>query len=166
MPELTIAPATPADVPLIRQLIHELATYEREPDSATATDEDLHAALFSDRPAAEVLMARVDGEAVGFALFFHNFSTWTGQRGLYLEDLFVRPSARGLGAGRVLLETLAQIAKSRGCARMDWAVLDWNDLAIGFYERIGARRLTDWRIFRLTGDALDRLASRPAIPLG
>jgi GNAT superfamily N-acetyltransferase len=159
MPELTITQATPADIPLIGQLIRELATYEREPESATATDADLRAALFSDRPAAEVLLARVDGDAVGFALFFHNFSTWTGRRGLYLEDLFVRPSARGLGAGRVLLETLARIAKERGCARMEWAVLDWNDLAIGFYQRIGARRLDDWRIFRLTGEALDRLAA-------
>jgi GNAT superfamily N-acetyltransferase len=149
---------------MIRQLIHELATYEREPESATATDADLQAALFGDHPAAEVLMARVDGEAVGFALFFHNFSTWTGRRGIYLEDLFVRPSARGLGAGRVLLETLAQIAKARGCARMDWAVLDWNDLAIGFYQRIGARRLDDWRIFRLTGEALDRLATPSQAP--
>jgi GNAT superfamily N-acetyltransferase len=164
MPELTISPAAPADVPIIRQLIHELATYEREPESATATDADLQAALFGDHPAAEVLMARVDGEAVGFALFFHNFSTWTGRRGIYLEDLFVRPSARGLGAGRVLLETLAQIAKARGCARMDWAVLDWNDLAIGFYQRIGARRLDDWRIFRLTGEALDRLATPSPAP--
>jgi GNAT superfamily N-acetyltransferase len=164
MPALTITSATAADVPLIRQLVHELATYEREPESATATDADLHAALFGDRPAAEVLLARVDGEAVGFALFFHNFSTWTGRRGIYLEDLFVRPSARGLGAGRVLLETLAQIAKARGCARMDWAVLDWNDLAIGFYQRIGARRLDDWRIFRLTGEALDRLATPSPAP--
>lgn len=164
MPELTISPAAPADVPIIRQMIHELATYEREPESATATDADLQAALFGDHPAAEVLMARVDGEAVGFALFFHNFSTWTGRRGIYLEDLFVRPSARGLGAGRVLLETLAQIAKARGCARMDWAVLDWNDLAIGFYQRIGARRLDDWRIFRLTGEALDRLATPSPAP--
>ena len=164
MPELTITPAAPADVPLIRQLIHELATYEREPESATATDADLHAALFGERPAAEVLLARVDGEAVGFALFFHNFSTWTGRRGIYLEDLFVRPSGRGLGAGRVLLETLAQIAKARGCARMDWAVLDWSDLAIGFYQRIGARRLEDWRIFRLTGEALDRLATPSPTP--
>jgi GNAT superfamily N-acetyltransferase len=164
MPQLTISPAAPADVPLIRQLIHELATYERDAESATATDADLHAALFGDRPAAEVLLARVDGEAVGFALFFHNFSTWTGRRGIYLEDLFVRPSARGLGAGRVLLETLAQIAKARGCARMDWAVLDWNDLAIGFYQRIGARRLDDWRIFRLTGEALDRLATPSPAP--
>lgn len=164
MPELTITPAAPADVPLIRQLIHELATYEREPESATATDADLHAALFGDRPAAEVLLARVDGEAVGFALFFHNFSTWTGRRGIYLEDLFVRPSARGLGAGRVLLATLAQIAKARGCPRMDWAALDWNDLAIGFYEKLGATCLDDWRIFRLTGEALDRLATPSPAP--
>jgi GNAT superfamily N-acetyltransferase len=156
-PEIAVTPATPADVPLIRALIRELAEYERDPDSAVATDADLHAALFGQPPAAEVLIARIDGEAVGFALFFHNFSTWTGQRGIYLEDLFVRPSARSVGAGRVLLAALARIAVERGCARMDWAVLEWNELAIGFYHRIGAEMQTDWRIFRLSGDALGRL---------
>jgi GNAT superfamily N-acetyltransferase len=156
---IAITPATPADVPLIGQLIRELAAYEREPDSAIATDADLHAALFSDNPAAEVLIARSNGEPAGFALFFHNFSTWTGRRGLYLEDLFVRPSARGLGVGRLLLEALARIALDRGCRRMDWAVLAWNDLALGFYDRLGAELLTDWRICRLSGEALERLAS-------
>jgi GNAT superfamily N-acetyltransferase len=156
-PDIVITPATAADVPLIGALIRELAEYERDPDSAVATDADLHAALFSQPPAAEVLLARINGEAVGFALFFHNFSTWTGQRGLYLEDLFVRPSARSVGAGRVLLAALARIAVERGCARMDWAVLEWNELAIGFYHRIGAEMQTDWRIFRLSGDALGRL---------
>jgi GNAT superfamily N-acetyltransferase len=156
-PDIVITPATAADVPLIRALIRELAEYERDPDSAVATDADLHAALFSQPPAAEVLLARINGEAVGFALFFHNFSTWTGQRGIYLEDLFVRPSARSVGAGRVLLAALARIAVERGCARMDWAVLEWNELAIGFYHRIGAEMQTDWRIFRLSGDALGRL---------
>jgi GNAT superfamily N-acetyltransferase len=159
---ISIEPATPGDVPLIRELIRELAAYEREPDSAVATDADLLTALFSDRPAAEVLIARVDGNAVGFALFFHNFSTWTGRRGLYLEDLFVRPAARGLGIGRILLETLARIAIDRGCPRMEWAVLEWNDLAIGFYHRLGAEVQRDWRICRLTGPALDQLAIPPA----
>jgi GNAT superfamily N-acetyltransferase len=156
-PDIVISPATPADVPLIRALIRELAEYERDPDSAVATDADLHAALFSQPPAAEVLLARINGEAVGFALFFHNFSTWTGQRGIYLEDLFVRPAARSVGAGRVLLAALARIAVERGCVRMDWAVLEWNELAIGFYHRLGAEMQTDWRIFRLSGDALGRL---------
>jgi GNAT superfamily N-acetyltransferase len=156
---IAITPATPADVPLIGQLIRELAAYERDPDSAIATDADLHAALFGDHPAAEVLIARTGGEPAGFALFFHNFSTWTGRRGLYLEDLFVRPSARGSGVGRLLLEALARIALDRGCRRMDWAVLAWNDLALGFYSRLGAELQTDWRICRLSGEALERLAT-------
>ena len=156
-PRIDIAPATVADVPLVGALIRELAEYEREPESAVATDADLQAALFGTPPAAEVLLARINGEAVGFALFFHNFSTWTGKRGIYLEDLYVRPSARSVGAGRVLLAALARIAVERDCPRLDWAVLEWNELAIGFYHRIGAEVQTDWRIFRLSGDALGRL---------
>jgi GNAT superfamily N-acetyltransferase len=158
-PEIAIAPATPADVPLIVTLIRELATYEREPESATATDADLHAALFGDRPAAEALIARLDGDPVGFALFFHNFSTWTGRRGIYLEDLYVRPSARQFGVGRRLFEDLARIAVERGCKRIDWAVLDWNETAIAFYRRVGGEMQTDWRIFRLTGRELERMAT-------
>jgi GNAT superfamily N-acetyltransferase len=156
-PTITVTPATIADVALIGSLIRELATYEREPDAAIATDDDLRAALFSEPPAAEVLLAYVDDDPVGFVLFFHNFSTWTGRRGIYLEDIFVRPSARQIGAGRVLVAALARIAVERGCTRIDWAALEWNDLAIGFYHRIGAEMQSDWRLFRLSGDALGRL---------
>jgi GNAT superfamily N-acetyltransferase len=166
---IVVGPATIGDVPLIGALIRELAAYERDPDAAVATDADLRSALFGERPAAEVLIARVDGDAAGFALFFHNFSTWTGRRGLYLEDLFVRPSARGNGAGRVLLEAVARIAVERGCPRIDWAVLNWNELAIGFYRRLGAEVLDEWRICRVSGEALGQLAgvTRPTTaPIG
>jgi GNAT superfamily N-acetyltransferase len=156
-PTIAVAQATIVDVPLIGTLIRELAAYERDPEAAVATDDDLRSALFGERPAAEVLIARIDGDAVGFALFFHNFSTWTGRRGLYLEDIFVRPEARSVGAGRVLFSALARIAVERGCERIDWAVLEWNELAIGFYHRMGAEMQSDWRIFRLSGDALGRL---------
>jgi GNAT superfamily N-acetyltransferase len=155
---LAIAPATIDEVPLILTFIKELATYEREPDAVVATEAGLRQQLFGERPAAEVLIARWNGEPVGFALFFHNFSTWVGRRGLYLEDLFVRPAQRGLGIGKALLVELARIARARGCGRMEWAVLDWNEPAIGFYKGLGAVPMTEWTVFRLAGEALERLA--------
>jgi GNAT superfamily N-acetyltransferase len=154
-----ITRATKHDVPLIRQLILELAEYERaRPGEAPVTEEDLATTLFGDNPAAEVLIAYRGEEPVGFALFLHNYSTWLGKRGIYLEDLFVRPPARKHGVGFALLREIARIAVERGCGRVDWSVLTWNELAISFYKRIGARPMDEWMIFRLTGDALARFA--------
>ena len=155
-----IRAASPADVPTVLSLIRELAEYEREPDAVVATEADLIAALFGPKPAAEAVIAEIDGGAVGFALFFHNFSTWTGKRGLYLEDLYVTPEARGRGVGKALLAHLAGIALDRGCARFEWAVLDWNAPAIGFYDSIGAISMDEWTVRRVAGDALARLAGR------
>ena len=157
-PLLSIRPATIDDVPLIRALIGELAEYERLADAAVATDDDLRAQLFGAQPAAEVLIGEVDGEAAGFALFFHNFSTFLGKRGLYLEDLFVRPAARGAGLGKHLMAALARIAVQRDCGRFEWSVLDWNAPAIGFYRRIGAVGMDEWTVQRVSGAALVRLA--------
>ena len=159
-PVLSIRPATADDVPLIRQLIAELADYERLAHAAVATDDDLRAQLFGARPAAEVLIGEVDGEPAGFALFFHNFSTFLGKRGLYLEDLFVRPAARGAGLGRHLMAALARIAVQRDCGRFEWSVLDWNAPAIAFYRRLGAVGLDEWTVQRLDGEALHALAAR------
>jgi GNAT superfamily N-acetyltransferase len=159
MSSLTITPATEVDVPLILQMIKGLADYERLSHEVVATEESLRASLFGARPAAEVILAYDDRTPVGFALFFHNFSTFLGRPGLYLEDLFVIPAWRGRGVGRRLLGRLAAIAVERGCGRMEWSVLDWNESAIGFYERLGAHVLDDWRICRLTGDALSRAAA-------
>jgi GNAT superfamily N-acetyltransferase len=154
-----IVPATKEDIPLIRELILELAKYERAlPGEAPVTEKDLADTLFSERPAAEVLIAYLGDEAAGFALFFHNYSTWLGKRGIYLEDLFVRPPARKHGVGFALLRQLTRIALERDCGRVDWSVLTWNELAISFYKRIGARHMDDWTTFRLTGDALARIA--------
>lgn len=155
---LLIRPATSADVPLILQLIRELAEYERAPNAAVATEPQLRDVLFGERPAAEVLLAFENEEAVGFAVYLFNFSTWLGRPGLYLEDLFVRPSARGRGYGRALLVRLAQIAEQRGCGRMEWSVLDWNEPAIGFYKKLGAQPMDEWTVFRLTGDGIAALA--------
>ena len=160
---VALRPATAADVPLILALVRELAEYERALDACRATEAALAATLFptpgSGEPAqAEVVIAEVDAAAVGFALFFHNYSTWEARRGLYLEDLFVRPAARGRGVGRALLEHLAALAVARGCGRFEWSVLDWNASAIGFYEALGARMMTEWRIMRVDGEALPRLA--------
>ena len=162
-PLLSIRPATIDDVPLIRQLIAELAEYERLADAAQATDDDLRAQLFGAHPAAEVLIGEIDGEAAGFALFFHNFSTFLGKRGLYLEDLFVRPTARGSGLGKHLMATLARIAVQRDCGRFEWSVLDWNAPAIGFYRTLGAVGMDEWTVQRLEGDALHALASHDAL---
>lgn len=160
-----ITPATPDDVPLVLQFIRELADYERLGDAVVATPELLRQELF-ERRGAEVLLAREDRAPIGFAVFFHNFSTFAGRRGLYLEDLFVRPGHRGRGIGRALLSAIADIAVRRGCARFEWAVLDWNESAIGFYRSLGARPMEEWTVFRLEGDALLRLASRSEAPAG
>jgi GNAT superfamily N-acetyltransferase len=155
---LTIERAGPEDVPLILSFVRELAEYERSLDRVVATEENLRDAMFGERRVAEAVVARVGGEPAGVALFFHNFSTWTGLHGLYLEDLYVRPHLRGRGVGRALLAHLARLAKERGCARFEWAVLEWNEPAIRFYERLGARPQGGWKIYRMTGEALERLA--------
>jgi len=147
-----------ADVPLVLTLIRELARYERLEHEVVASEADLRSALFGTRPYAEAVLACLDEVPQGFALFFHNFSTFRGRPGLYLEDLYVRPEARGLGLGKALLEHLAHTAIERGCARLEWAVLDWNEPSIGFYRSLGAVPRDEWRIFRLTGDALERVA--------
>lgn len=155
----TIRSATAEDVPLILELIRDLATYERAPDEVTATAEQLRKVLFGAKPAAEVRLAFAGETAVGFALFFHNFSTWLGKPGLYLEDLFVKPEHRGNGYGRALLVDLAKIARDRGCGRMEWAVLDWNEPAIQFYRKLGAKPMDEWTVFRLTRDGIENLAA-------
>ena len=154
----TIRAAFASDVPLILAFIRELAAYEKLADEVVATEDGLAATLFSGAPRAEVLIAEVDGAAVGFALFFHNYSTFLGQPGIFLEDLFVRPDVRARGVGRALLCRLAAIAGERGCGRLEWAVLDWNAAAIGFYERLGATPRKEWTTFRLAGTELARLA--------
>jgi GNAT superfamily N-acetyltransferase len=157
--EFKIRTARLADVPTILQLIRDLATYERAPNEVTATEEQLVDVLFGEKPAAEVLLAFENETPVGFAVFFHNFSTWLGRPGLYLEDLFVKPEKRGNGYGYALLVDLAKIARDRGCGRMEWAVLDWNDPAIQFYHKLGAKPMNEWTVFRLTRDGIARLAN-------
>lgn len=157
---LTIRFATPEDVATVLRFIRELAEFEREPDAVEATEAGLAAALFGDRPAAEALIAERDGAPLGFALFFHNFSTWTGKRGIYLEDLYVTPEARGAGVGTALLRHIAGIALDRGCARFEWAVLDWNTPAIEFYTAMGADSMDEWTVRRVHGPALVALAGR------
>ncbi len=157
--KLTIREGRPADVPLILQFIRSLAEYEKLSHECIATEDALTDELFGPKASAEVLLAFLDDEAVGFALYFHNFSTFTGRKGLYLEDLFVKPEFRGGGIGRALLRRLARIAVSRDCARFEWAVLDWNEPAIRFYETIGAIPQNDWTVYRLTGEPLRRLAT-------
>ncbi len=154
-----IRPAQPADVATILRFVRELAVFEREPDAVLATGPMLHDALFGERPAAEAVIAE-DGETLGFALFFHNFSTWQGKRGLYLEDLYVTPSARGRGLGKALLRHLAGLAVERDCARFEWSVLDWNADAIAFYRAMGAVGQDEWTVQRVDGNALRRLAGR------
>ena len=147
------------DVATVLRFVRELAAFEREPDAVVATEAMLADALFGERPAAEAVIAERAGEPVGFALFFHNFSTWQGRRGLYLEDLYVTPAARGAGVGRALLSHLAGIAVTRGCARFEWSVLDWNADAVGFYRALGAVGMEGWTVQRLDGAALARLAN-------
>ncbi len=154
----SIRPAIPGDIPVILELIRDLAEYERAPNDVLATEAGLQEVLFGSKPAAEVLIAREGDQAVGFAVYFFNFSTWLGRAGLYLEDLFVRPEKRGFGYGRALLVQLARIAKERGCGRMEWAVLDWNEPAIGFYKKLGAVPMHEWTVFRLTQTEIAQLA--------
>lgn len=155
--EVRIRPAGEGDVALVYELIGQLAEYERLMHEVVATPEDLRTALFGERPYAEVIIAEYDGKPAGFALFFHNFSTFVGRPGLYLEDLFVLPEHRGCGIGAALLRHLAAVALERGCGRFEWSVLDWNEPAIGFYRRLGAEPMNEWTVFRLAGDALEQL---------
>jgi GNAT superfamily N-acetyltransferase len=154
---LRIRPAEAADVPVIANLIRGLATFEKLEDQVSMTEERLAESLFGQHRYAETLLAEDDGTPVGFALFFHNFSTFLGLPGVYLEDLFVMPEHRGRGVGRALLRELARLAVERGCGRLEWSVLDWNRDAIGFYERLGARPNSEWTVYRLTGEALASL---------
>ena len=159
---LSIRPATPDDLPLIAELIHALADYEKLLHEVRFGEAALATRLFGPRPYAEVLIGEVDGVAQGFALFFHNFSTFEGRPGIYLEDLFVRPDARGSGLGKALLAELGRIAVERDCARLEWSVLDWNEPAIGFYKALGAKPMDEWTVFRVDGDALTDLAGAAA----
>lgn len=159
---ITIRRAEAHEVPLILSFIRDLAEYERLSHEVVATEKGLRETLFGPRPHAEVVFALLDGEPVGFALFFHNYSTFLGQPGIFLEDLFVRPQARGHGVGKVLLQWLARTAVERNCGRLEWNVLDWNEPAIGFYRKLGARPMDEWTTFRLTGAELQALASTAA----
>ena len=158
IPGFTIRLAVEQDVPLILSFIKGLAEYERLSHEVTATEELLRDTLFTGRRVAEVLIGEDEGTPVGFALFFHNYSTFLGRPGIYLEDLYVKPEVRGRGFGKVLLTYLAKLAADRGCGRVEWAVLDWNEPAIRFYQKLGAEAMDGWTVHRLTGDALDRLA--------
>jgi GNAT superfamily N-acetyltransferase len=151
--------ATAADAPLVLSFIRELAEYEKILHRVTATEERIRETIFGPQPCADVVLAYLGDEPVGFAVYFTIFSTFRAERGMYLEDLFVRPHARGNGVGRALLAHVASEALRRGCAKMEWTVLDWNELAIRFYNSLGAELLNDWRVFRLTGDALNDAAS-------
>jgi GNAT superfamily N-acetyltransferase len=154
-----IREAREADVPLVMQFIRELAEYEKLAHEVKAAEADLRRTLFGDKPGAEVLIGEFRGEPVAFALFFHNYSTFLAKPGLYLEDLFVRPSARGHGLGQAMLAHLARLALERGCGRFEWWCLDWNKSAIGFYEKLGAEPMSDWTVYRMTGKALEKLGS-------
>lgn len=156
---LAIRPAAPADLPLIARLIRDLAEYEKLAHEVRFDEAVLEAKLFGPRPYAEVVIGEIDGVALGFALFFHNFSTFEGRPGIYLEDLFVRPEARGSGLGKALLAHLARLAVERDCARLEWSVLDWNSPAIGFYQALGARAMDEWTVMRMDGEALARLGA-------
>lgn len=160
--QLRIEPATEGDVPVILSFVQKLAEYEKLSHQVTATEELLRQTLFGKRRVAEVLIAYWGGAPAGFALYFHNFSTFLGRPGIYLEDLFVDPAHRGKGIGKALLMELAKITKERNCGRLEWAVLDWNQPAIDFYRSLGAVPLHDWTIFRVTGDELDNLVRRRA----
>jgi len=157
--DLEIRPARESDVPQILKFIRALAEYERLADAVVATEEGLRHSLFGPRAYAECILAFWKGEPAGFALYFHNFSTFLGRPGVYLEDLFVQPELRGQGVGRALLQHLARIATDRDCGRLEWSVLDWNESAIGFYRSLGAEPMDEWTVFRIKGDALARLAA-------
>ena len=158
--ELTIRPATPADIPAIFSMIFELAVFEKLEHMVVANEAMLHDSLFCDKPVCEALVGETGGEVVTFALFFHNFSTFLCKKGLYLEDLYVQQAHRGKGYGKQMLVALAQLAVERDCGRFEWSVLDWNSNAIKFYEGMGATVMPDWRICRVTGDALAQLSSQ------
>jgi GNAT superfamily N-acetyltransferase len=155
---ITLTPALESDVPLILYFIRQLAEYERLASKVVATEAILRESLFGKQPKAEVVIARFEDEPAGFAVFFHNFSTFSGRAGLYLEDLFVEPKFRRHGIGKALLAHLAKLTKERNCARLEWAVLDWNAPAIKFYKKLGAEAMDDWTVYRVSGDELDRLA--------
>lgn len=157
--QVSIRRAAESDLQLILHLIESLAEYERLRDQCVATEEKLRATLFGDHPAAEILIASIENEPMGFALFFHNYSTFLAQPGIFLEDLFVKPEGRGKGVGYALLSALARLAVERNCGRLEWNVLDWNELAISFYRKIGAVPMDEWTTFRVTGPALERLAN-------
>jgi GNAT superfamily N-acetyltransferase len=160
IPDVTLRFAGPADAATILGFIKELAEYERLSHEVVATEEILRASLFEGRRVAEVVLAELAEKPVGFALFFHNFSTFLGRPGIYLEDLYVTPAMRGKGIGAALLSYLGRLACERGCGRLEWAVLDWNEPAIAFYRRLGAQPMKDWTVFRVTGPELTRLADR------
>ena len=164
MDDVRIVPARADDVPVILRMIKGLAEYEQLSHEVVATEESLRASLFGANPAAEVVLAYVGREPIGFALYFHNFSTFLGRAGLYLEDLFVVPSWRGKGIGRTLLGYVASVAVERACGRMEWSVLDWNQPAIGFYQGLGAQPMSDWTVYRLTDESLKRLATSESRP--
>ncbi|MEE8434133.1 MAG: GNAT family N-acetyltransferase [bacterium] len=153
-----IRPAVEVDTPLILHFIRKLAEYEKKADQVRATEADLREMLFAERPMAEVIIGEQDGEAVGFALFFHNFSTFLGRPGLYLEDIFINPEQRGNSYGRAMMVHLARLARERNCARFEWSVLNWNEPAIGFYQKLGAVPKDEWDLYQITGEALERLA--------
>ncbi len=159
MPGTRVREASEEDVPLILSFIRELAEFEKLSREVVATEDGLRESLFGERRYAEVLIAEHDGSPAGFALFFHNFSTFLGKPGIYLEDLYVNPVFRGTGIGKKLLVHLARLAKRRGCGRLEWWVLDWNEPAIGFYESLDATAMDDWTVYRLAGKALEDLAS-------
>ena len=150
--------ATPLDVPIILTFIRELAAYEKLANEVVATEDDMHVALFGERPVIEALIATQDEDPVGYALFFPTFSTFLGKPGMYLEDVYVRPAARGLGIGRKLLEHLARVTVQRGWGRLEWSVLDWNEPSISFYKKMGATPMDEWTVFRLAGEDLQKLA--------
>ncbi len=154
-----IRPVTPDDMELLANLVHELAVYEKLESQAKATAEDFRRNLFGPRPAAEAAIVEVDGATAGFALWFTNFSTFRGQPGIYLEDVFVRPAYRGRGVGKTILSWLARLAVERGCGRLEWAVLNWNEPAIGFYRSLGARPMDEWTVYRLDEEPLQKLAA-------
>jgi|SRR5687767_11566436 GNAT superfamily N-acetyltransferase len=162
MSDIRIEPATEADVPLMLQLIKDLAEYERLADEVVATEAMVRESFFGPVPHAKAVIARIGGDAVGFAIWFSTYSTFLSKPGIYLEDLFVLPDWRGKGVGRALLQHLARIAVEQGCGRIEWSVLNWNETAIRFYRNIGARAMNEWTVYRLTGDALARVAKSDA----
>jgi GNAT superfamily N-acetyltransferase len=159
VPGLVLRPATAADAGLILRFIIELAVYEKEPDAVVTDQDGIAASLFGQGATARALIAELDGEPVGYAVWFASYSTWLGRNGLYLEDLYVTPEMRGRGVGKAILRQLAALAVAQGCGRMEWSVLDWNAPAIAFYESVGARPQSEWTVFRLTGDALSTFAA-------